>query len=313
LFSILQHVLKVRSEGGTRLRLTTEVHTILKDFGYSASDLGEPPTRIAELIPSIIPATLGAQDAAGSGMGGVHVFPLPDGSIQPMLWRSPFTLRVQRRLISFDNPAGTITNRNLELAVSVAQHDVLTSNVDAREATIHNFSDNTPTVFWKRKGAVSKYGPNAQLVRLQALHQRKYRYVPTYEYLPGPANLMTDDCSRRWDLLDSQLLLNFNASSPQTQPWRLCPLAKMMHSVLISALLTNASDRALLSSVPMPWTSIGDAGNNYAWTTMWTHTSKRGKIQSQLSKSSENAIATVDLLPCTTPASLARWKTPSAQ
>jgi hypothetical protein len=57
LFSILQHVLKVRSEGGTRLRLTTEVHTILKDFGDLASDLGERPTRIAELIPSVIPAT----------------------------------------------------------------------------------------------------------------------------------------------------------------------------------------------------------------------------------------------------------------
>jgi hypothetical protein len=73
LFSVLQHVLKVRSEGGTRLRLTAEVHTILKEFGDLASDLGERPTRIAELIPSAIPATLGAQDAAGPGMGGVYV------------------------------------------------------------------------------------------------------------------------------------------------------------------------------------------------------------------------------------------------
>jgi hypothetical protein len=94
-------------------------------------------------------------------MGGVHFVPLPDGSIQPMLWRTPFTLEVQCRLVSFDNPAGTITNSDLELAASVAQHDVLTSNVDAREATIHNFSDNTPTVFWQRKGAVSNSSPNA--------------------------------------------------------------------------------------------------------------------------------------------------------
>jgi hypothetical protein len=80
-----------------------------------------------------------------------------------------------------------------ELAASVAQHDVLTSNVDAREATIHNFSDNTPTIFWQRKGAVSNSGPNAQLLLLQALHQRKHRYVPAYDYLPGTANLMADD------------------------------------------------------------------------------------------------------------------------
>jgi hypothetical protein len=184
-----------------------------------ASDLGERPTRVAELIPSAIPATVGAQDAAGPGMGGVNFVPLPNGSIQPMLWRSPFLLEVQRRLVSFDKPAGTITNSNLELATSVDQHDVLTSNVDAREATIHNFSDNTPTVLWQRKVAVSNSGPNAQLLRLQALHQRKHRYVPTYDYLPGPANLMADDCSRSWDLSDSQLLLHFNASFPHTRPW----------------------------------------------------------------------------------------------
>jgi hypothetical protein len=147
-------------------------------------------------------------------MGGVHFVPQPDGSIQPMLWRSPFPLEVQRRLVSFDNPAGTITNSDLELAASVAQHDVLTSNVDAREATIHIFYDNTPTVFWQRKGAVSNYGPNAQLFRLQALHQLKHRCVPTYDYLPGPANLMAEHCSRHWDLSDSQLLLHFNASFP---------------------------------------------------------------------------------------------------
>jgi hypothetical protein len=219
LFSFLQHVLKVRSEGGTRLRLTAEVHTILKDFGDLASDLGELPMHIAELIPSAILETLGAQDAAGPGMGDIHFVPLPEGSIQPMLWRSPFPIEVQRQLVLFDKPAGTITNSDLELDASVAQHDVLTYNVDAREATVHNFSNNTPTVFWQRKGAVSNSGPSAQILRLQALHKRKHRYVPTYDYLPGSANIMADDCSRCWYLSDSQLLLHFNASFPQIRPW----------------------------------------------------------------------------------------------
>jgi hypothetical protein len=82
------------------------------------------------------------------------------------------------------------------------------------------------TVFWQRKGAVSNSGPTARLLRLQALHQRQYRYVPTYDYLPGPVNIMSDDCSRSWDLLDSQLLHHFNSSFPQTRPWRLCPLSR---------------------------------------------------------------------------------------
>jgi hypothetical protein len=171
LFSVLQQVLKVRSEGGTQLRLTAEVRTVLEDFGDLATDLRERPTRIAELILSTIPATLGAQDAAGPGMGGVHFVPLPHGSIQPILWRPPFPLDVQRRVVSFGNPVGTITNSDLELAASVNQHDVLTYNVDAREVTIHNFSDNTPTVLWQCKGTVPSSGPVAQLLRLQALHQ----------------------------------------------------------------------------------------------------------------------------------------------
>jgi hypothetical protein len=219
LFSVLQRVLKVRSENGTRLRVTAEVHTILKDFGDLATYLRERLTRITELMPSTIPATLGDQDAREPGMGGVHFVPLPDGSIQPMPWPSPFPLEVQRCLVSFDNPTGTITNSDLELDTSVTQHDVLASNVDAREATIHNFPENTLTVFWKIKGAVSSSGPSAQLLRLQALYQRRHQYVPTYDYLPGPANTMDDDCSRRRDLSDSHLLLHFNALSPQTRPW----------------------------------------------------------------------------------------------
>jgi hypothetical protein len=218
LFSVLQHILKVRSEGGTRLRLTAEVHTILKDFGDLALDLGERPTRIAELIHSAIPATLGAQDAASPGMDGVHFVPLPDGSIQPMIWRSAFPLEVQRRLVSFDNPAGTNTNSNLEMAASVAQHDVLTSNVDAREATVHNFSDNTPTVFWQRKDAVSNYDPNAQLLRVQALHQRKHRYVPTYNYLPGPANLMAESAANDGVSLTHSCCFILMPPSPRLDP-----------------------------------------------------------------------------------------------
>jgi hypothetical protein len=94
----------VRSEGGRRLRLTAEVHTVLKDFGGLVTDLRERLTRIAELIPSTIPANLGAQDATGPGMESVHFVPLPDGSIQPILWRSPFPLDVQRRTLWEPSP-----------------------------------------------------------------------------------------------------------------------------------------------------------------------------------------------------------------
>jgi hypothetical protein len=240
LFSVLQLTLKVRLEEGTRLRLTDQVHAMLRDFPALTTVLQSRSTRISELVPSMTPATMGAQDAAGKGMGGVHLVPSPDGSIAPLLWRAKFPRSVQNRLVTYANPAGTITNNSdLELSASIVQHDVLARKVDVREATILNFSDNTPTVYWQRKGAVSSAGPAARSLRIQALHQRRHRYVPIFDYLPGPANVMSDDCSRRWNLTDAQLLHHFNSSYPQTQPWHLCQLSKRMHSGLISALLTK--------------------------------------------------------------------------
>jgi hypothetical protein len=111
-------------------------------------------------------------------MGGVHIIPLPDGTIIPFLWRSPFPQAVYIRLVSYTNLNGTITNSDLELAASVAQHEALVTQVDTQEATINNFLDNTATVFWQRKGAVSNSGPTARLLRVQALCQRQHRYVP---------------------------------------------------------------------------------------------------------------------------------------
>jgi hypothetical protein len=147
IFSVLQEVLKHRCDNGSRVRLTSGVHSVLHDFRGLARDLARRPTRIAELVPAPLPATLGAQDVAGQGMGGVHFIPLPQGDVQPLLWRSSFCREVQSRLITFSNPAGTITNSDLELAASVAQHDILAHQADIREATIHNSSDNKATVW----------------------------------------------------------------------------------------------------------------------------------------------------------------------
>jgi hypothetical protein len=66
--------------------MTPIVHSVLQDFRWLATDMVWWPKRIAELIPSRLPATLGAEDASGIGTGGVHFFPLPNGRVQPLLW-----------------------------------------------------------------------------------------------------------------------------------------------------------------------------------------------------------------------------------
>jgi hypothetical protein len=159
LFSVLQEAPKKRFDNGTRVRLTPIVHSMLQDFHWLAKDMVRRPTRISELIPARIPATVGAQDTSEVGMGWFHFVPLPNGQVQPLLWWSKFDDRVTSQLATFANLGWTITNSDLKLAVSVAQHDVLAQQVDVREATIHNLTDNMVTMYWQRKGATSTTGP----------------------------------------------------------------------------------------------------------------------------------------------------------
>ena len=95
-------------------------------------------------------------------------------------------------MCSFSNPTGTITNSDLELAGSIPHNDILAQAADVREKTTHNSYDNIAAVFWQQKGATTTLGPAAFLLRLQALHQRYYRYVPLRDYIPGPINVMAD-------------------------------------------------------------------------------------------------------------------------
>jgi hypothetical protein len=81
LFSHLQAAFQ--HHDGKRICLSTEVHAALKDFRWLARDLARRPTRLAEILPTP-KATLGACDAARTGMGGVAIVPL---SVAP---RAPY-------------------------------------------------------------------------------------------------------------------------------------------------------------------------------------------------------------------------------
>jgi hypothetical protein len=226
LFIVLQDALCTKGEKGTRIRLSSAVHLVLADFRWLATDLTRWPTRIAEIIPKESPDTSCAQDAAAIGMGGVHFVPQQDGSIQSLLWWCPFPADIQQRLVTFENPKGDINNSELELAASVAQHDILAQEFDNREATIHNSSDNIAPVWWQRKGATSSSDLTARLLCLQALHQRHYRYVPLFGYIAGEANAMTDDCSRLWHFFWLPIACPFHLSLPPDSTLDYLPTAQ---------------------------------------------------------------------------------------
>ena len=129
-----------------------------------------------------------------------------------------------------------MTNSNLELAATIAQHDIIAHDADTRECTLHNGHDNMPAVFWQHRGSTTTHGPATYPLQLQALHQCFHHYVPQHGYIPGPVNIMANDCSCHWDLTDAQLLTYFNSAYPQPISWKLLTLQLLMNLALISVL-----------------------------------------------------------------------------
>jgi hypothetical protein len=78
--------------------------------------------------------------------------------------------------------------------------------------------------------------PAYLLLRLQAVPQRHYRYLPRLAHIKGDHNVMANDYPQLWHLSDQQLLTHFAFNYPQSEPWQLCQLRPSIHSSLISAL-----------------------------------------------------------------------------
>jgi hypothetical protein len=265
LFSTLQQALRVPE--ARRIRLTASVQNFLDDLRHLAQTLSQRPTHISEVMPQQ-PRSIGACDAAASGMGGVHFVPTQDGIIS-LLRRAKFDASVTARLVTFRNRKGDITNSDLELATSVVHADVLDQQVDIREHTIHNFYHNTATKYWHDKGLTTSAAPAAYLLRLQSLHQRFHSHILMHDYIPGDANRLADECSRLWRLTDSELLARFNSLYPQTRSWQLCRPTLQMLFATASALCSVRSALASYLHAPDQRTTIGNVGQLFATNIPW--------------------------------------------
>jgi len=133
LFSMLQNSLKYMDKD--RIKLTPAIVDQLSDFKHLGNNLLIWKTSIAELVPDY-PTAISPHNASGSGMGGVWLSTTDPSALTPILWHSHFPTDISADLVSFTNPAGTITNSNLELAGCIAHQDVLQQEVDCTEHTI---------------------------------------------------------------------------------------------------------------------------------------------------------------------------------
>lgn len=92
-------------------------------------------------------------------------------SLSPALWAGKFEEGIAQDLVSYDNPKGTVTNSDLELAGGVGHQGVLQQKVRWQVEQLSLFSDNAPALAWQHEGSTSTLGPAACLLCLSSLHQ----------------------------------------------------------------------------------------------------------------------------------------------
>jgi hypothetical protein len=251
------------------------------------------------------PIYTGATDAAKAGMGGIWFV---DG--KAILWRVRFPPEIQASLVSTTNLTGTITNSDLELAATIAQHHVLVeAGYSTAGESTHNFCDNTPAVAWQTKGSTTTTPVTADLLRHAALQQRQTGHVQRFEHLAGIRNSMADDASRLWHHTDTNRLSYFDSRYPQTEPWQMHHLSQPVHSELISLLSRQKWQPASLPNVPKPRAFTGTSGSVSVMTCASTPVSSISETPSPSFKSSCEDSDKESWPPVASPSQLAMLRT----
>ena len=238
LFSHMQLALVKRL--GQRITLKKGVHQALNDFRYLVEDIANQPTRIAELVP-LLASAVGHHDASGLGAGGVwfvpnHVSRRLGYKSGPVVWRYEWPDTIKQQLVTTDNPNGTITNSDLELAGGLLHLQALVQYCDIRERTVLSKTDNLNTLFWQQKGSATTDACPSHLLRLFGLHQCLHQYVPRFDYLSGPSNPLADALSCHFHLSNNALLTHLKSLNPQKQPFQMLRLKPSVVSSVILAL-----------------------------------------------------------------------------
>jgi hypothetical protein len=168
LFSILQHAQQHPSRG--RIRLTTLVKAVLRDWLHLAAVAVELPVPLHTLVPHA-PSILAATDASKSGMGGFWLTGTGPSTAN-YLWRQPFPAAIQERLITLNHPTGTLTNSDLELAAIITGAQLANSHYGGQHPNIVIDMDNTPALAWVSKGSTTSTAASAFLLHYLAQLRR---------------------------------------------------------------------------------------------------------------------------------------------
>ena len=78
-----------------------------------------------------------------------HIVKCLGYSNRPVVWRNQWPDCIKKQLVTPDNPNGTITNSDLELAGGLLHLQALIQYCDVRERTILSKTDNLSALFWQ--------------------------------------------------------------------------------------------------------------------------------------------------------------------
>ena len=91
------------------------------------------------------------------------------------MWRHPWPPDIITAIISDRNPEGDLINSNLELdALVLHEATLLEACPEATMAAPRSVLDNTPTVLWSTREALTIKPVVADLLCIHALHSRKF-------------------------------------------------------------------------------------------------------------------------------------------
>ena len=251
---------------------------------------------------------------AQKGDGGIW-FPSPSLKPRegcknaPVVWRMEWPQFIIDKLVSSDNPTGTISNSDLELAGGLLHLEALAQCFDIWERTVLSKTDNLNALFWQRKASTSSDKVPPHLLRLFGIHQRYHRYVPRHDYLSGASNHVADALSRDFFLSWNELLNSLSPVLPSSdcQIWDPSP---EVSSSIIAALLKKRQQSASVLVAPKPAVemTIREEGSTLTWAHQPLSKGRKTKLGSYTSSPHEYVLD--NLRPSAISSSLDQLKIP---
>ena len=251
----------------------------VKDCRTFLRDTIGSPTRCKNLVTGW-PDYVGITDASGHGLGGVILGERKE--VPPTVFRLEWPPDIKEMIVTDNNPNGTITNSDLEMAGLLMLWLVMEEVCEVKNAHVALFSDNSPTVHWVQRMAAKHSEIAMQLVRALALRLQLAQASPlTPMHIAGVNNSLTDIPSRSFGseaawhcTTDAKLLTLFNSTFPlpSQASWSIYHLSSGIATKVISILRMKAFTANEWRRLPKKGGYYGTVGSPMSTLWDWTHT-----------------------------------------